>query len=192
VSVSAIVLAGGRSSRFGRDKLVEPIGGLPMLWRTIEAVRHVAVDVVVVSAPGATTALPPDVREVHDAVPGEGPLVGVIAGLRAVRHDAVLIVGGDMPWVQDDVLRLMLASMGPGQAAVALESDGRRQQLPIAVARGPALAAGRRLVDAGERRFGALLEALDAVALAEGRWRISDPAGDSLRDVDQVDDLPRA
>ena len=38
-TVTGLVLAGGRSSRFGRDKLAEPIDGRPLLWHAIDAVR---------------------------------------------------------------------------------------------------------------------------------------------------------
>ncbi len=100
VTVSAIVLAGGRSTRFGRDKLAEPLDGVPLLWRTIEAVRAVADDIVVVVAPGSEPELPADVRVAYDPATGQGPLVGVLAGLEAVRHDTVLVVGGDMPWLR--------------------------------------------------------------------------------------------
>ena len=190
--VSAIVLAGGRSTRFGRDKLAEPIDGIPLLWRTIDAVRAVADDIVVVTLPDASAALPAGVREVHDAIADSGPLVGVLAGLAAARHDTAIIVGGDMPWVHPEVIGLMLAGLAgpPVATAVALGSDGRRQQLPIAVAREAALAAGLALVDAGERRLGSLLEALDATTLEESRWRALDPDAATLRDVDVPEDLP--
>ena len=63
------------------------------------------------------------------------------------------------------------------------------QQLPVALRRDAGLAAARRLIDLGERRLGALLEALDGALIAEETWRILDPAGDTLRDVDTPGDL---
>jgi molybdopterin-guanine dinucleotide biosynthesis protein A len=190
VTVSAIVLAGGRSVRFGRDKLAEPLDGVPLLWRTIEAVGTVAEDVVVVLAPGAEPALPVGVRVAQDAAIGQGPLVGVVAGLEAVRHDAVIVVGGDMPWLRPDVLGLMLASLDGPTASVALEVDGRAQQLPLVVRLEPALSAVRRLVESGERRLGALLESLTSTTIAEADWRAIDPGADTLRDIDAPEDLP--
>ena len=41
-AVSAIVLAGGASTRFGRDKLAEPVDGRPLLHHAAEAVAAVA------------------------------------------------------------------------------------------------------------------------------------------------------
>jgi molybdopterin-guanine dinucleotide biosynthesis protein A len=43
VPISVAILAGGRSSRFGRDKLAEPIDGQPLLSRVIDAVRPIAI-----------------------------------------------------------------------------------------------------------------------------------------------------
>jgi molybdenum cofactor guanylyltransferase len=190
VSVSAIVLAGGRSSRFGRDKLAEPVDGVPLLWRTIEAVRAIAEDIVVVVAPGADPTLPTGVRVAHDPAMDQGPLVGVLAGLEAVREDVVIVVGGDTPWLRSEVLSLMLVSLERSGSGVALEADSRAQQLPLVVRRESGLSASRRLVESSERRLGALVEALDMTTIAETVWRAIDPRADTLRDVDTPEDLP--
>jgi molybdopterin-guanine dinucleotide biosynthesis protein A len=189
MDVSAVVLAGGRSSRFGRDKLAEPIGGEPVLGLTITAALDVATDIVVVTGPDATVEVPPGVRIARDPTAYGGPLVGVLAGLAAARHEAVLVVGGDMPWLRPDVLALMLEALVPGRDAAALEYGGRLQQLPIALLRDAGLHAARGLMDAGERRLGALLEALSVATIAEDAWRALDPDAATLRDVDTPGDL---
>jgi len=86
---SAIVLAGGRSSRFGRDKLAEPLAGRPLLDHAVRSVAGVARDVVIlgpglpVSSPAGSMAVPRGVtvRFVPDAEPFAGPLVALAAGL---------------------------------------------------------------------------------------------------------------
>src|SRR5262245_43722678 len=93
--VSAIVLAGGRSSRFGRDKLAEPVGGTRLLHRAIAAVRPLATEVVVITAPGAGFDLPENVRRLHDPVAFEGPLSGLVTGLEGAREPIAIVVGGD-------------------------------------------------------------------------------------------------
>ncbi len=87
--VAGIVLAGGRSSRFGSDKLAAEREGVPLLHHAVLRVAEVADDVVVVLAPGASGAgLPPGVRVANDPTEGEGPLAGLHAGLlAAVRSD---------------------------------------------------------------------------------------------------------
>jgi molybdopterin-guanine dinucleotide biosynthesis protein A len=189
VGVSAIVLAGGRSSRFGRDKLVEPLGGGTVLTRTIAAVRAVASDVVVVASADASPDLPSGVRLARDPVADGGPLVGVVAGLDAAANEVVLVVGGDMPWLVPEVLAALVAALGSESEIAVLESSGRVQQLPVAVRRTKALAAARTLTDGGVRRLGALGEVLSVAVLPEPMWRVSDPDGATLRDIDEPGDL---
>jgi molybdopterin-guanine dinucleotide biosynthesis protein A len=190
VDVSAIVLAGGRSTRFGRDKLAEPFDDGTVLTRTILAVGAVASDVVVVAGADSTLELPAGVRLARDHEPDGGPLVGVLAGLEAAAYERVVIVGGDMPWLLPAVLEMLVGAVGPGATAVALESDGRRQQLPIAVRRDPALETVRALTVSGQRRIGALLDGLDVTTIDEATWRVLDPDGATLRDIDTLEDLP--
>ena len=174
MDVSAIVLAGGRSSRFGRDKLAEPMDGLTVLERTVAAVQAVAADVVVVAAAGASPALAAGVRLAHDPVPDGGPLVGVAAGLDVVSHDLVLVIGGDMPWLVPGVLRELADALAGDATAAALDSDGRLQQLPIAVRREAALAAALVLIAAGTHRI-----RIGQSPWTPGSSRIAPPGGSS-------------
>ena len=121
------MLAGGRSSRFGSDKLAAEREGVPLLHHAVLRVAEVADDVVVVLAPGASGAgLPPGVRVANDPTEGEGPLAGLHAGLlAAVRSDVAIVVAGDMPDIQPDVIREMLRVLEEsGADAVALQDGG--------------------------------------------------------------------
>jgi molybdopterin-guanine dinucleotide biosynthesis protein A len=188
--VTAIVLAGGRSSRFGRDKLAEPIDGRPLLDHAIEAVRPHSTEILVVAAPGATPILPDGARLIHDPVAFEGPLGGLLAGLRAAVEPVVLVIGGDMPSLVGAVLDSMLVELdAPPVDAVVLEHDGRPRPLPMVVRRERALAAADRLVGAGERRLRAIGEALETRIVPEATWRPLDPDGLTVRDIDIPADL---
>jgi len=189
-TVAAVVLAGGRSSRFGRDKLLEPVDGRPLLHRAIDAVRPLAAEILVVTAPHGAPPLPDGVTLVHDAVAFEGPLAGFVAGLGAARSPIVIVVGGDMPALSVAVLGAMVAMLATsGDDAVVLEDEGRGRPLPMAVRREPGLAAAERLFHAGERRLRAVIGTVSTSVLPEAAWRAIDPAGDTLRDVDTESDL---
>jgi molybdopterin-guanine dinucleotide biosynthesis protein A len=188
--IGVIVLAGGRSSRFGRDKLAEPLDGRPLLHHAIDAVRPIAAEIIVVAAPGASPALPPDVTLVHDPVAYEGPLAGLLAGLAAARSPTVLVVGGDMPALSVPVLGSMVALLTESDAnAVVLEHGGRGRPLPMALRREPGLATASALIAGGERRLRGLADALSAAVLPEAAWRALDPDGETLRDIDTEADL---
>jgi molybdopterin-guanine dinucleotide biosynthesis protein A len=189
--IGAIVLAGGRSSRFGRDKLAEPIDGRPLLHHAIAAVDAVAGEIVVVAAPGQDPALPEGVRLAHDAAAFEGPLAGLSAGLEAldVTIDRVVVVAGDMPSLEPAVLTRLVATLGNSVDLALLAVSGEPVPLPMAVRRDVALAAAQGSLAAGERRLRGLLGVLRAAVIAEATWRLDDPDGETLRDIDTPADL---
>jgi molybdopterin-guanine dinucleotide biosynthesis protein A len=194
---TAIVLAGGRSSRFGRDKLVEPIDGRPLLHHTLIAVSAVVRDIVIVLAPDAP---PPDlpeprgftaaVRFVRDPEAFGGPLAALGAAIDWAAEPLALVVGGDMPGLQPEVLSSMLRALEAGHHdAVILAQRGRRHPLPAAVRVGAATSALRGAVADGDRALLALFDRLSTRALDDWEWRPFDPEGRTLRDIDTPADL---
>lgn len=188
--VAAVVLAGGRSSRFGRDKLREPIDGVPLLARAVQAVAAVATEVTVVGGVTGDPSLPAGVRLVRDERPFEGPLAALGVGLRATDAELVLVVGGDMPSMVPAVLERLIATAGaPGVDGAVLGSEGRHRPLPLVVRRTVAEPVVRNLVASGERRLRAAVDALSVVVIPEAAWLADDPSGATLRDVDTPDDM---
>jgi len=188
---TGIVLAGGRSERFGRDKLAEPVPERPLLHLPVLALAAVCEEVLVVAAPGATPDLPDGAaRVLHDGEPQPGPLAGLVVGLEEASAPLVLVVGGDMPTLSAAVLR-ELADDAHETAAVAVAlSDGDEvRPLPCALRRDEALAAARGLLVTGERSLRSLLSRLAVRAIPEESWRALDPEGETLRDVDRPEDL---
>ena len=189
--LGAVILAGGRSSRFGRDKLAEPIDGRPLLDHAIEAVRPLVSEIIVVAAPDATLVMPDGVRLVHDPVAFEGPLAGLLAGLDASNEPVVLVIGGDMPSILGPVVDSMVEALAsPSVDVVVLEHDGRPRPLPMILRRDAGLAAAARLYATGERRLRAITEVLATHAIPEPTWRLLDPDGRTVRDIDTPADLP--
>jgi molybdopterin-guanine dinucleotide biosynthesis protein A len=188
---TGIVLAGGRSTRFGADKLAIEVDGVPLLHRPVLVLAEVCDDVVVVLAPGGSATLPPGVRVTHDPTEGEGPLAGLQQGLlAAVRSDAVVVAGGDMPDLQPAVLRSMLTVLDEsGTDAVALHDGVRERPLPLVLRTWPAADATHALLHAGRRALRDILQALRTAEIDEPVWAALDPAHRSLRDIDEPADL---
>jgi molybdopterin-guanine dinucleotide biosynthesis protein A len=191
--VTGVVLAGGRSSRFGRDKLAEPYRGTRLLNQAVLRLMGVCGDVVVVLAPDAPAPeLPPKlpVRIARDAVKWEGPLVGVAAGLGEVRTDLAFVAAGDMPELERAVLVEMVnVALNRPADAVALADVGTFRPLPCVIRAAPAREATRMLLDRGERSLFALLRALDVAVIDEQTWHALDPQRRTLYDVDEPEDL---
>ena len=117
---AAIVLAGGRSARMGRSKASLEWEGSTLLRRTVATLAGVTRRVIVVRAAGqALPPLPAGVAVVEDALPGRGPLEGMLAGLRAMDDpDGVAFVcATDMPLLDPCFVRRVAALIGPDDEA---------------------------------------------------------------------------
>ena len=195
--LGAIVLAGGRSSRFGRDKLAEPLAdGRSLLDHAIAAVMALGsgIDVVVVAAPGVAPDLPASARLAHDPEAFAGPLAGLAAGLVALRPevDRAVVVAGDMPSLVPAVLGLLDAAILDGADAAVLEdpADPRPFTFPIALRRAAAARLVERELATGTRQFKVVADGLVARIVPAKAWMALDPVGATPRDVDVAGDLP--
>ena len=122
--VTAVVLAGGRSSRFGSDKLAFEIDGRTMLDHAVAAVGAVTSHVILVLAPGTEMplALASSVAgHVHDSLAFEGPLAALAAALEVIETPVALVVAGDMPRMVPAVLQRLASTAGADRPAVNLE-----------------------------------------------------------------------
>jgi molybdopterin-guanine dinucleotide biosynthesis protein A len=204
--VTAIVLAGGRSTRFGGDKLAALVAGRPLLHRAIHAVAEVADEVVVVLAPDAPAPNLPErlatpIVIARDVVAGSGPLAGLAAGLSTASHPRALLVAGDQPFLRVAVLRALLDELGgPGRPdaadVVALEDGDSLWPFPVGLRvetvrpeAERALAEAERAPAGADLRLFTLFGRLRVARVPEARWRALDPRGDSLRDVDTRNDI---
>lgn len=119
--VAAIVLAAGQSSRMGANKLLADIGGQPMIRRTVTAMRQAADQAIVVTGrdagliEAALEGLP--VTFVHNAQFAEGLSTTLKAGMEALPPDtdAAVVALGDMPLVQPEAVRRLIAAYSPAE-----------------------------------------------------------------------------
>jgi molybdenum cofactor guanylyltransferase len=118
VDVTGVVLAGGRASRMGgRDKAFAAVGGEPIAVRTLRLFGRIFPQVVVATGrPERFRAL--GAETVADVYPGCGPLAGIHAAMRVARHRHVFVAACDMPGLDPDVIRFLLARIGDADAVV--------------------------------------------------------------------------
>ena len=196
-AVSGIVIAGGRSSRFGEaDKLRAELQGRPLFHHAVLALSHLCREVVVViGAGGEEPPLPGEVtvpvRLTRDRIADVGPLAGLMAGLEVAEADLALVAGGDQPDLTTELLELLTGSIRDADAAVLADRD-RPRPLPCVVRRDPALRVARARLASDERSLRGLIGALQPVVVPDRTWRRVDPDGRWRRDVDRPEDLDRA
>lgn len=108
-AISAIVLAGGQSSRLGIDKAFLLLDGQPLVARTVYKLSALSDDLIVVANnPTRYEPLAMPARLVPDDRPGEGSLMGIYSGLRVARYRYALVVACDMPFLNLSLLGYML------------------------------------------------------------------------------------
>lgn len=113
---SAILLAGGRSSRMGKDKAALDFHGVSFLQHQVDKLRSAGIeDIVIAGGPGAAG----DCRCVPDVYPGRGPLGGIHAGLLAVREPCALVLAVDTPLVPVPLLTELLENHREGITLVS-------------------------------------------------------------------------
>jgi molybdopterin-guanine dinucleotide biosynthesis protein A len=124
-ALSALVLAGGAGRRLGGRKDGVLVGRATLLQRSLAVAVAVSDDVILL--PGSHVLPAPSlVRVVADEPGAPGPLGALLAGLRAARHDACLLLPCDMPFARPDVAgRLARRATGSALAAVVAGPQGR-------------------------------------------------------------------
>jgi molybdopterin-guanine dinucleotide biosynthesis protein A len=111
LDISCIILAGGKSVRFGHDKVLEKFGSTSLLEQVISRVDPISKEIIVVTAKErAFTQLAshPKTRVVADIVPGLGSLGGIYTGLVESKSLYNLVVAADMPFLNESLLRYMI------------------------------------------------------------------------------------
>ena len=127
MKIGAIVLAGGRSRRMGKPKESLPIGGTTMLCRTVETLIDWAHPVLVV-ARDEQQELPPlpiEIDTVFDGTPDQGPLVGMLAGMKTIEDqcEAVFVTGCDVPFLRGEAIDWLAGRLGDHDLVMARIDD---------------------------------------------------------------------
>lgn len=159
--LSALILAGGLSRRMGRDKAWLDFGGLPLVEHVSRRVLPLADELIFsTNTPDRYERLlhrlPIPAHVVADRTLGAGPLVGIASGLSMARHDLVLVLAVDMPFVHLRLLTYMAVLAVDYQAVVPQTLDpqtGRLAAEPLhAFYRRSCLAPIEAHLQAGHRR----------------------------------------
>lgn len=177
--VSALILAGGRSTRMGRDKALLPHPE----QREITFVVHLIVQLsrycqeVLLVARNAEQAqeYAPHVSVpiITDLTPDIGPLMGIYSGLRAIHTSHALVTAVDMPFIQPQMIAFLLSQPRDESLIVPIVNDN--PQVLFAVYPRAVLPIMAERLQAGLRGPRALLSAVPVRTIAEEQLRRVDP-----------------
>jgi molybdopterin-guanine dinucleotide biosynthesis protein A len=128
MKLSAIILAGGKSVRMGRDKARLDIGGRPLLARQIQLVRETGAGEVFISGHAGEDYAEFGCPVLCDRFEDAGPLAGIERALAMAASSRVLVVAVDMPNLTPAVLK-QLTGRGGETLAVIPRIEGRMEPL---------------------------------------------------------------
>ncbi|SRR6266446_736944 len=126
--ITAVLLAGGKSRRMGRDKATIEWRGRPLWEWQIEKLRALYVEKIVLSTQSDVPWRPADVELLLDIPPSRGPLSGLAAALASAEADHLLALAVDMPFMSTEHLRLLCGLAEDGMGVIAM-IDGRAEPL---------------------------------------------------------------
>jgi molybdopterin-guanine dinucleotide biosynthesis protein A len=114
---TAVILAGGKSTRMGQDKNMLPINEQPMIGHIHEQLSTYFSQIVISANDKARYSFL-GITIVQDKVTGKGPLMGIASALRASKNDVNFVVACDIPTIDISLVRTMLRQIGDYDAVV--------------------------------------------------------------------------
>ena len=162
--LTLIVAAGGKSTRMGQDKRFLPLDGESLLARTLRRGRAAGFGSIVLAAEGAQEELTTLAAEfgailVTDEIPAQGPAAAIAAGLSAAETEWSLVLSGDMPFYDFELVRTLLP-YADGDTQVILPTLSGYWQPLAALYRRDAGAVFGTAIARGDRKLGVILRGL--------------------------------
>jgi len=188
-SVSAGILAGGKSSRMGRPKALLPFDGEPLIVHIVRQLQELLADIVVVAAP--EQELPPlPVTLVRDDVAYQGPVGGIYYGLRAIGKEVCFVTSCDVPFLNLSLISYLISQIENYDVVAPYWQD--RFQPLHAVYRRSVLPLLQQQLERGELRPIFLYEKVRTRKVSEDEIRRFDPEGLSFLNMNTPEDYQAA
>ena len=184
--VTGVILAGGKSSRFGINKAFSEINGS----RLIDIVAGLLTSiftrtVLITNNPEEYSYLGLPIRE--DLIRGLGPIGGILTGLEDIRDEAGFFIACDMPFVSEDLIRYIVSVRGEFDAVVP-KIDWKIEPLH-ALYRKSCLPVIRELITSGVYQTIKAFDRLNVRYLNEAEIKANDPQMRSFFNVNRPEEL---
>jgi molybdopterin-guanine dinucleotide biosynthesis protein A len=158
-NATAIILAGGKSSRMGRDKSLLFANNLPLIEKIVTQLKDHFPEIIIGSSDTEKYRflnLPviPDLEE------GKGPLMGIYSTLLRSSHEINFVVACDIPDLDMKFIHEMLRQARNHQIVIPTWNDGKHEPL-FAVYKKSVLNHAKELLGAGKRKISLLFDLVD-------------------------------
>jgi molybdopterin-guanine dinucleotide biosynthesis protein A len=186
---TAIVLAGGRSSRMGTPKALLLFDGEPLIVHIVRTLHGLFAEAVIVAAPGQELPAMP-ARVVRDEVAYQGPVGGIYYGLKAAGGDFSFVASCDSVFLNSDLIAHLVSLISEHDVVVP-QWAGRLQPLH-AVYRHSVMPLLEAQLARGELRPVYLFDKVRTRAVAEDEIARFDPDGASFFNMNTREDYAEA
>jgi molybdenum cofactor guanylyltransferase len=187
---TAVVLAGGASSRMGSPKALLRFGAQTLIERVVGRLESVAAEVVVVSGQHLDLPPLPGARIVVDDLPFQGPVAAILRGIRAAENEIIFVCGCDHPFLEPALVALLVQCAARADGAVPIVAGVRQPVIAAYHRRIESIAAA--LLASGEHRASALTDRVRLCEVPAAELAAADPTGLSFLDVDTPEAYRRA
>jgi molybdopterin-guanine dinucleotide biosynthesis protein A len=165
---SAIVLAGGFSSRFGEDKGVLELANKPLIRHTVDAVRPFVDEIIVVTSSEERVKKYRAIVSGHtrfavDSCESKSPLIGALTGFEVARGKHALLLAFDTPFVSGEIISLLFDLCLSRAAAIPRWPNGQIEPLHAVYKTPLALEASKSAVDEGRLDMRGMIERMRGV-----------------------------
>ena len=187
--VTGIILAGGKSHRYGRNKALVDFDGTPLLERGIGVLRTLFRNLIIITnTPDeyARFGLP----MFSDLIKGLGPLGGLYTGLKVIEDGWGFFTACDMPFLRGDLIQYIV-SRRDGYDAVVPKVDWKIEALHALYSKAcrPAI---KTMIDAREFQIIKLFEKIRIKYVQEEEIRVFDPQLKSFININRPQELSDA
>jgi molybdopterin-guanine dinucleotide biosynthesis protein A len=190
--MTSIILAGGKSSRLGRSKALQAIGGKSLIQWVVDRLATLSTEIIVVTAHGKAIpcSSPIRIKTVADTYPSKSPLVGIYSGLIASACPRAIVVGCDMPFLNIGLLDYMSQICSSFDVVVPQIKD--KLEPLCSVYSKSCLAPMQGLLEQNERRISELFSMVKVRYIEEDEISSFDPEHLSFFNINSQADLDRA
>ena len=187
--MTGIILAGGKSRRMGRHKLLLEAGGVSLFERVYRVLNHIFADLIVV-ANNPEYFHSYEVQVIPDIYPDRGALGGLYTGLKHASSDAGFCFAADMPFLNPGLIRYMIGKHDEGDVIIPRTSDGLQPLHAIYSMR--CLGPIESLLSRGNLKIIDFFREVTVIYISEGEILNYDPMLQSFLNVNTKEDLRRA